>query len=62
MFKFISFLVNHGVVDGWVDHWYTDVSWVWRIPNRNAAALLLNNNIRSNRYYITKAPGYHHIL
>ncbi|EFX80416.1 hypothetical protein DAPPUDRAFT_318602 [Daphnia pulex] len=53
-----SCLVKHGVVDGWVDH-CTDVSWVWRIPNRNANALLLNNNIGNNRYYITKAPGYY---
>jgi hypothetical protein len=37
------------IVDGWVDHWCTDVSWVWWIPNRNAAVLLLNNKIRNNR-------------
>jgi hypothetical protein len=37
------------IVDGWVDHWCTEVSWVWRMPNRNAAALLHNNNIRNNQ-------------
>jgi hypothetical protein len=40
-----------GLYRWWVDHWFTDVSWVWRMPNRNAAALLLNNNnIRNNRF------------
>jgi hypothetical protein len=26
------------IVDGWVDRWCADVSWVWWIPNSNAAA------------------------
>jgi hypothetical protein len=51
MFPFIYCLVNYGVVlllgvvaivDGWVDCWCSDVSLVWRKPNRNAAAFLLN--------------------
>ena len=32
----------------WVEHWCTDVFWIRRIPNRNAAALL-HNNIRNGQ-------------
>ncbi|XP_046445913.1 uncharacterized protein LOC124195517 [Daphnia pulex] len=37
------------IVEGWVDHWCTHVSWVWRIPKHHAVALLHNDNIRTNR-------------
>ncbi|EFX71224.1 hypothetical protein DAPPUDRAFT_327425 [Daphnia pulex] len=37
------------IVEGWVDHWCTHVSWVWRIPKQHAAALLHNDNIRTHR-------------
>jgi hypothetical protein len=49
------------IVDGWVDHWCTDVSWVWWIPNRNAGVLPHNNIIRNNRYYTTTydVPNYY---
>ncbi len=36
------------IVDGWVDGWCSDVSWIRRIPNRNATALL-HNNIRNDQ-------------
>ncbi|EFX85613.1 hypothetical protein DAPPUDRAFT_98703 [Daphnia pulex] len=38
-----------------VDHWCTDVSWAWRIPNRNAA-VLLPNNIKRNDQFTTPRP------
>jgi hypothetical protein len=57
MFEFVYRLVNKVsytvgccIVDGWVDNWCTDVSWVWRKPNRNAAAALLpKNNLRNDQ-------------
>jgi hypothetical protein len=32
----------YSIVDGWFQPWCTDISWVWRITNPNAAALLHN--------------------
>jgi hypothetical protein len=68
MFKLFNCLVNYGVVlllvvvsCGWVDDWCTDVSWVWRLPNRNAAALLRNNNIR-NDHLLHQGTGVLHDL
>jgi hypothetical protein len=44
----------------WVDHWCTDVSWVWRMRNSNAAALLHNNNKRKKTgYYTIKVTEYY---
>jgi hypothetical protein len=43
--------------------WCTHVSWVWWIPNRNAAALLHNNSIRN--YQLLDRQGtrvLHHTL
>jgi hypothetical protein len=37
--------VGYFIVDGCVDCWCIDVSWVWMIPNKNDDALLQNNNI-----------------
>ncbi|XP_046444625.1 uncharacterized protein LOC124194462 [Daphnia pulex] len=62
----VSYAVGCCIVDGWVDHWCTDVSWVWRIPNRNAAALLPKSNLRNDqlnctevsKYYTPKAPEF----
>jgi hypothetical protein len=45
-------------VDGRVDHWCTNVSWVWWIPKHDAAVLLCNNNIDTTSYY-TEAPKYY---
>ncbi len=53
------------IVDGWVDHWCTDVFLVWRIPNRNTAALLPQSNATTSpctevyKYYTTKAPEFY---
>ncbi|XP_046631996.1 uncharacterized protein LOC124311511 [Daphnia pulicaria] len=38
------------IVDGWVDHWCTDVFLVGRVPNRNTAALLPKSNLRNDQF------------
>ena len=51
MLKYFYCLVNPPVgciVDGWVDHWCSDVSLLWRKPNRNAAAFL--HNLRNDQF------------
>ncbi|EFX86658.1 hypothetical protein DAPPUDRAFT_236590 [Daphnia pulex] len=45
------------IVDGWVDHWCTDVSWVWRIPNRNVAASNTTSTYVTTCCYITETPN-----
>ncbi len=52
------------IVDGWVDRWCTDVSSVWRKPNRNAADFLHNYATTSActevfKYYTIKAPEFY---
>jgi hypothetical protein len=44
-------------VDGWVNNWCTDVSWVWRILKHSISVLLLNITDAASAYY-TKAPKY----
>ncbi|EFX84787.1 hypothetical protein DAPPUDRAFT_238135 [Daphnia pulex] len=55
--------VNYGVVLLLGVSSLTDVSLVWRKPNRNAAASLHDNDIRNSRkapeYYTSKAPEYY---
>ncbi len=48
------------ILDGWVDHWCTQVSRVWWIPNRNSAVLLHNNNMRNNRILQHQGIGVLH--
>ncbi|XP_046653241.1 uncharacterized protein LOC124343801 [Daphnia pulicaria] len=48
------------IVDGWVDHWCTDVFLVWRIPNRNAAALLPKSNLRNDQLLHRGLQVLHH--
>ncbi|XP_046441842.1 uncharacterized protein LOC124192527 [Daphnia pulex] len=70
MFKFISCLdnwrlapVGFCIVDGWIDHWCTDVSVVFRKLNRNAAAFLTYATTSSCtevfKYYTTEAPEFY---
>ncbi|EFX83308.1 hypothetical protein DAPPUDRAFT_240061 [Daphnia pulex] len=61
-----SYAVGYCIVDGWVDRWCTDVSWVWRKPNRNAAALLPKATYATTsyctevfKYYNTKGPEFY---
>jgi hypothetical protein len=58
-------LANYGVVlllcvDGWVDHWCTDVFLVWRIPYRNAAALLPKSDLRNDQLLHRGLQVLHH--
>jgi hypothetical protein len=46
------------IVDGWVDCWCSDVSLVWRKPNRNAAAFLLN--LRNDQFLHRCLQVLHH--
>jgi hypothetical protein len=55
----MSYAVGCCIVDGWVDHWCTDVSWVWRIPNRNAAVSHTTTTYATTSYYTTKAREYY---
>ncbi|XP_046646148.1 uncharacterized protein LOC124336399 isoform X2 [Daphnia pulicaria] len=48
------------IVDGWVDHWCTDVFLLWRILNRTATALLHNNNLRNDQLLHRGHQVLHH--
>jgi hypothetical protein len=74
MFKFVNCLVNCGVVlllcvDGWVDHWCTDVSLRWRIPvvpttpppyyTTTTTYATTSSCTEVFKYYTTKAPEFY---
>jgi hypothetical protein len=46
------------ILDGWVDCWCSDVSLVWRKPNRNAAAFL--HNLRNDQLLYRGLQVLHH--
>ncbi len=48
------------IIDGWVDHWCTDVFLVWLLPNRNAAALLLKSNLSNDQLLHRGLQVLHH--
>jgi hypothetical protein len=66
MFEFVYYIVNKAsyavrccIVDWWVDHWCTDVSWEWRIPNHNVTAYNTTSTYVTTCCYITETPKYY---
>ncbi|XP_046449532.1 uncharacterized protein LOC124197983 isoform X1 [Daphnia pulex] len=51
---------SFAIIDGWIDSWCADVSWVWRVSNHDAAVLLWNINIRHDQLLHRGPQVLHH--